>query len=212
MNKSVTYKNLIMGGITTYYPDGSMSHTYMNLVDGGYTTYHPEGGRSVTNKNLFDGGYTTYHPDGSRSITYKNLVDGGYTTYHSDGSRSVTYKNLMDRGYTTYYLGDDDLGIGFHGKSSNTASVGMVGSKIEEISNELIAVDLKLSVELKNIEQECSKMAVAINEIQSAFGDQENGRILISNLYRAIKDLTDAEGMLFIAKNEVKDYIQRIRD
>jgi len=184
----------------------------MNLIDGGYTAYHPDGSRSITYKNLFDNGYTTYHPDGSRSITYKNLIDGGYTTYLPDGSRSVTYKNLIDGGYTTYYLGDDDFGFGLLGEQYGCSPGGWLGSAIEQISNDLLAADDVLSKQLKSIENECSRMTVAINETQVAFGNQEAGRQLIARLYQAIRDLMDAEGMLFIAKKNVRNYVQKVRD
>ena len=212
MNKSLTYKNLFDGGITTYHRDGSKTLTYMNLIDGGFTSYHPDGSRSITYRNLFDGGYTTYHPDGSRSITYRNLIDGGYTTYHPDGSRSVTYRNLIDGGYTTYYLGDDEFGIGFFGEQYGNSPGGWLGSSVEQISNDLLAVDANLSKQLKSIENECSKMTVAINQIQVAFGNQEAGRLLIEKLYQTIRDLMAAEGVLFIAKKKVRDYVKRVRD
>lgn len=213
MDKAITYKNLFDHGITTYHRDGSKTLTYMNLIDGGYTAYHADGSRSITYKNLFDNGYTTYHPDGSRSITYKNLIDGVFTTYHPDGSRSVTYKNLIDGGYTTYYLGDDDFGFGFGllGEQYGSSPGGWLGSAIGRISNDLLTADDVLSKQLKSIENECSRMTVALNETQVAFGNQEAGRQLIARLYQAIRDLMDAEGMLFLAKKEVKNYIEIIR-
>lgn len=212
MNKSLTYKNLFDGGITTYHRDGSKTLTYMNLIDGGFTSYHLDGSRSFTYRNLFDGGYTTYHPDGSRSITYRNLIDGGYTTYHPDGSRSVTYRNMVDGGYTTYYLGNDEFGIGFFGQQYGYSPGGWLGSSVEQISNYLLAVDANLSKQLKGIENECSKMTVAINQIQATFGNQEAGRLLIEKLYQTIRDLMEAEGVLFIAKKKVREYAKRIRD
>lgn len=214
MDKAITYKNLFDHGITTYHRDGSKTLTYMNLIDGGYTAYHPDGSRSITYKNLLDNGYTTYHPDGSRSITYKNLIDGGYTTYHPDGSRSVTYKNLIDSGYTTYFLGDDDFGFafGFLGEPYGSSPGGWLGSAIEQISNDLLAADDTLSKQLKSIENECSKMIIAINETQVAFGNQEAGRQLIARLYQAIRDLLDAESMIFIAKKNIRNYAKKLRD
>lgn len=211
MSKSITYKNLFDGGKSTYHPDGTKTITYKNLVDGGYTSYHADGSRSITYKNLFDGGYTTYHPDGSRSITYKNLIDEGYTTYHPDGTRSITYKNLMDGGYTTYSIDGDGSEDSFQHEKYRS-NPGGIGNSIENLSRELLSIDADLFEQLKVIDNECSKMTIAINEIQAVFGDQENGRLLISRLYQTIKDLVEIKGMLCLARITAKEYIDKIRE
>ena len=212
MEKGITYKNLSNYGITTYYRDGSKTITYMNPINGGYIAYHSDGSQSITYKNLFDNGYTTYHPDGSRSITYKNMINGGFTTYHPDGSRSVTYKNLIDDGYTTYYIQDDDFNFGILDDKYCSSSREWLSSAIEQISNDLLAADDALSKLLKSIENECSRMTVAINETKAAFGNQEAGKQLITKLYQSIRNLMDTEGMLFIVKKNVRNYVQKVRE
>ena len=211
MGFSITYKNLCDNGLTTYHKDGSITLTYKNLIDGGYTAYHPNGAQSITYKNHFDNGYTTYNPDGSLSITYKNLIDGGYTTYHPDGSRSITYKNLIDGGYTTYYLGNNDFEFSLFVKQYSNSPGGWLGSAVEQIINDLMVADDILTKQLKTIENECCRITATINKTEAIFGNQEVGIFLISQLYQSINDLTDAKGIIFLAKKEIKKYIEKAK-
>ena len=87
-----------------------------------------------------------------------------------------------------------------------------MSSLINQISDDLLAVDTELSKQLKRIENECCKMTVAINETQVAFGNQDAGRLLIAKLYQTIRELMDAEGVLLIAQKKIRDYVKKVRD
>lgn len=91
----------------------------------------------------------------------------------------------------THHISNDMLGVGYEGPSYEDSPGGWLGSAIEQVSTELLKVDDELSKQLKQIEQLCSRLTVAMNQVLVSFGDEPNGQALISKYYETIRTLTE---------------------
>ena len=83
--------------------------------------------------------------------------------------------------------------------------------QIEQIVNELLAVDSDLSAYTFRLERERGEIVNTINKAQSAFGNQHDALILVTTLYKTVQSIVNADTALYIARQEIKKYIQNLQ-
>lgn len=81
-------------------------------------------------------------------------------------------------------------------------------SSIDQIVNELLAVDSDISKCTSNLEREREEIANSIKKVQSAFADQQAGLNLATILYETIQKIVNADTALFFTRQEIKRYVQ----
>lgn len=83
-------------------------------------------------------------------------------------------------------------------------------SSIDQITDELKAVDSELTTYENNIQREQGELSNTMNKVQSAFGNQHAGQSIVSTLYKSLQNLIVADGSLNCVKQEINSYIQEL--
>ena len=85
-------------------------------------------------------------------------------------------------------------------------------SQIEQIVNELLVIDSDLSTYAVKLERERGELTNTINKAQSAFGRQQDGSLLVTTLYKTLHSIVNADSALYLARQEIKKYVQNLQN
>lgn len=83
--------------------------------------------------------------------------------------------------------------------------------QVEQIVNELLAVDSDISAYTVRLERERGELTNTINKAQSTFGNQQEAMILVTTLYKTVQSIVNADTALYLARQEIKKYIQNLQ-
>ena len=83
--------------------------------------------------------------------------------------------------------------------------------QIEQIVNELLVVDSDLSSYTVKLERERGELTNTINKVQCTFGNQQEGVALVKALYKTVEIIVNAGTALYLARQEIKNYINNVQ-
>lgn len=83
--------------------------------------------------------------------------------------------------------------------------------QVEQIVNELLAVDSDISAYTVRLERERGEITNTINKAQSTFGNQQGGLILVTTLYKTVQSIVNADSALYLARKEIKKCVQNLQ-
>lgn len=84
-------------------------------------------------------------------------------------------------------------------------------SSIEEIANELLAIDSSIDYIESVFQRETSEINNTINKAQSTFSDQLPGQGIVNTMYKTIQNIIAADSSMHSLRLELRDYIQNIK-
>ena len=82
---------------------------------------------------------------------------------------------------------------------------------IEQIVSELLSIDAGLTNDTVRVQQERQDIIDAMNKVQSVFGDQQPGQLLVTTLYSTMQNMIATENSLYLVKQKIHECIENIK-
>ena len=84
-------------------------------------------------------------------------------------------------------------------------------SSIDQIIDELMAVDSELSTYMNHIQREQDELTNTMSKVQNTFGNQHAGQSIVSTLYKTLQNIVVADGSLNCVKQGINRYMQELQ-
>ena len=82
---------------------------------------------------------------------------------------------------------------------------------ISDIENSLRSIDERVSNHIDYLEEDRNEIVEAMNKAQEQFGKDRNGQSAVMAMFQALNALSTVDGILYVLKMEIQNYIGNIK-